>query len=312
MANNDIRDCCNTPISYIHDTHGPIVIGPHAFSHVSGAAAFTVHCRCGTTFTADDERDARAAHTRHAVDLTNGEPDTLDMSPTTEVFDATTPPGITQLPAVTTNMTPAQFKEWLAADGTLFMVILPANRTFVIKVPTAHHEFFVAMMQQVRFALGPEVQAVRMNMVTGPPADVDAATGTADDAPQWAQPGVDHEPPPTDTLCAHHIPPGDCITCGPLREPAPPEKHEYTSRPTADENDPPTHCPHGLRIGIGRYCADCDTSPIKYGPGAVPCPSRSSAGRVCIHPLGHGNPRRHEDSHGWTWLRDGDMAVRPS
>jgi hypothetical protein len=27
------------------------------------------------------------------------------------------------------------------------------------------------MMQQVRFCLGPEVQAVRMNVVTGPPAD---------------------------------------------------------------------------------------------------------------------------------------------
>ncbi|OCB44730.1 hypothetical protein A5721_18850 [Mycobacterium vulneris] len=122
-----------------------------------------------------------------------------------DVFDATTPPGVTQLPAVTTSMTPAQFKEWLAADGTLFMVILPANRTFVIKVPTAHHEFFVAMMQQVRFALGPEVQAVRMNMVTAPGADIDAATGKADDAPQWAQPG-----PPTEHLITS---PNDCPIC---------------------------------------------------------------------------------------------------
>ncbi|MCP3810804.1 hypothetical protein NLX62_00355 [Mycobacteriaceae bacterium Msp059] len=186
------------------------------------------------------------------------------VSPPADIYDATSPPGVTQLPAVTTGMTPAQFREWLAADGTLYMVILPANRTFVIKVPGAHHEFFVAMMQQVRFALGPEVQAVRMNMVTGPGADVDAATGKADDAPQWAQP-------------------------------APPEKHEYIARPTAEQEQPDgltTRCPHGgicpsdcsrtpdgcqnvercahgVRMGIGRYCADCDTSPVKYGPGAA-------------------------------------------
>ncbi|AXQ51510.1 hypothetical protein SEA_AMOCHICK_83 [Mycobacterium phage Amochick] len=119
----------------------------------------------------------------------------------TGVFDATTPPGITQLPAVTTSMTPAQFKEWLAADGTLFMVILPANRTFVIKVPAPQHEFFVAMMQQIRFALGPEVQAVRMNVVSGDPA---AADGTATEAPDWAKPADniarpsgEQEQPPT-------------------------------------------------------------------------------------------------------------------
>ena len=126
-------------------------------------------------------------------------------SPPADIYDATSPPGVTQLPAVTTSMTPAQFKEWLATDGTLFMVILPANRTFVIKVPTAHHEFFVAMMQQVRFALGPEVQAVRMNMVTAPGADVDAATGKADDAPQWAQPA-----PPTEHLLTS---PNECPIC---------------------------------------------------------------------------------------------------
>ena len=203
-------------------------------------------------------------------------------SPPADIYDATTPPGVTQLPAVTTSMTPAQFKEWLAADGTLFMVILPANRTFVIKVPTAHHEFFVAMMQQVRFALGPEVQAVRMNMVTAPGADVDAATGKADDAPQWAQPAP-----------GEHLP--ESLTREARYEPAPPEKHEYIARPAAEQEQPDgltTRCPrggtcpsdcsrtpdgcqnlercaHGVRMGIGRYCADCDTSPIKYGPGAA-------------------------------------------
>lgn len=200
-------------------------------------------------------------------------------SPPADIYDATSPPGVTQLPSVTTSMTPAQFKEWLASDGTLFMVILPANRTFVIKVPTAHHEFFVAMMQQVRFALGPEVQAVRMNMVTGPGADVDAATGKADDAPQWAQPD-----PPTEHLLTS---PNECLICDaqpgqhctdpdgePLRRyPAgvstTHNSRNMAARPAADENDPPTHCPHGVRLGIGRYCADCDTSPVKYGPGAA-------------------------------------------
>jgi hypothetical protein len=225
MTNNNLRDCCQTPEYAIHDQRCPIIVGPHARSHVAHTGdgnrniTSTVYCMCGSGFTADDERDARAAHTRHAVDHTNSEPvcghgnppdncgQTLAprCQPTTDVFDATTPPGVTQLPAVTTSMTPAQFKEWLAADGTLFMVILPANRTFVIKVPTAHHEFFVAMMQQVRFALGPEVQAVRMNMVTAPGADVDAATGKADDAPQWAQPA-----PPTEHLITS---PNDCPIC---------------------------------------------------------------------------------------------------
>lgn len=235
-------------------------------------------------------------------------------SPPADIYDATSPPGVTQLPAVTTSMTPAQFKEWLAADGTLFMVILPANRTFVIKVPTAHHEFFVAMMQQVRFALGPEVQAVRMNMVTAPGADVDAATGKADDAPQWAQPASDiDEDNLADNGGAYKMPDGipdgdriepDCghpnhgngdHDCQPFR-PDPPEKHEYIARPAAEQEQPDgltTRCPrggtcpsdcsrtpdgcqnvercaHGVRLGIGRYCAECDTSPVKYGSGAVP------------------------------------------
>lgn len=183
------------------------------------------YLRCG-----DCGRRLREGDPRNPeLPLTRGTPGAGD------IYDATTPPGIQQLPAVTTNMTPEQFKAWVHADGTLFMVILPANRTFIIKVPDAHHEFFVAMMQQVRFALGPEVQAVRMNVVSGDPA---AADGTATEAPDWAKPHADHEPPPnTDLLCPHHIPRGDCTTCSPHR-PTPPEKHEYIARPTAEQENP--------------------------------------------------------------------------
>lgn len=111
--------------------------------------------------------------------------DTNDQS---DIFDATNPAGIEQLPAVMTSMTPDTFRKWLDADGDLFMVMLPARASFVIKVPPQHNAFFVSMMQQVRFALGPEVQAVRMNVVRGGPPDVDQGTGVADEAPTWAQP----------------------------------------------------------------------------------------------------------------------------
>ncbi|WAB10185.1 hypothetical protein SEA_GRAVAILLIA_76 [Mycobacterium phage Gravaillia] len=169
----------------------------------------------------------------------------------TGVFDATTPPGVTQLPAVTTSMTPAQFKEWLASDGTLFMVILPANRTFVIKVPAPQHEFFVAMMQQVRFALGPEVQAVRMNVVTGDPA---AADGTATEAPDWAKPadniarpsGEQEQPP-----CGHPNHGNPNHECTPFR---PPTRHEFRDADTCGMGDE-RPCKHGTRGG--RYCTAC-------------------------------------------------------
>lgn len=338
MTNDNLRDCCQTPEYAIHDQRCPIIVGPHARSHIAHTGdgnrniTSTVYCMCGSGFTADDERDARAAHTRHAVERTADQPEYCAdpahttttvtegdydrcgdcgsrigpddrrsalleaigpaASPPADIYDATSPPGVTQLPAVTTSMTPAQFKEWLASDGTLFMVILPANRTFVIKVPTAHHEFFVAMMQQVRFALGPEVQAVRMNMVTGPGADVDAATGKADEAPEWAQPDIDEDNlddnggaykmpdgipdndrinPPTEHLVTS---PNECPICDaqpgqhctdpdgePLRRyPAgvstTHNSRNMAARPAADENDPPTHCPHGLNGNV--YCARCD------------------------------------------------------
>lgn len=111
--------------------------------------------------------------------------DHVAPDPEADIFDATNPAGIEQLPAVMTSMTPAAFKNWLDAEGELFMVLLPGRASFVIKVPTVHNAFFVSMMQQVKFALGPEVQAVRMNVVRGDPP---AADGTADEAPQWAQP----------------------------------------------------------------------------------------------------------------------------
>lgn len=106
----------------------------------------------------------------------------LDGPP--DIEDPTNDPTIEQLPAVTTSFTPEQFQAWLASEGEMFVVYLPAKRnnppeareSFVIKVPEAHNAFFVSMMQQVRFCLGGEVQAVRMNVVTGPPADTQGET----------------------------------------------------------------------------------------------------------------------------------------
>lgn len=172
----------------------------------------------------------------HPEDLT---PPTLASPPAADIFDATTPPGVEQLPAVTTSMTPAQFKAWLNADGALFVVYLPDNRSFIIKVPQAHHEFFVAMMQQVRFALGGNVQAVRMNVVSGEPP---AAEGTATEAPGWAQPpgGAEHT----------------------VHEPAPPTEHVMRDADTCGMGDGEAPCPHGVRRS--RYCSDCDVPGGRY------------------------------------------------
>jgi hypothetical protein len=116
-----------------------------------------------------------------------------DPSDLATIEDPTTAPNVEQLPAVSTQFTPEQFQAWIAADGEMFVVYLPNRQSFVLKVPDVHNAFFVSMMQQIRFCLGSEVQAVRMHVVTGPPADVDGepiapASGKAEDAPGWAQP----------------------------------------------------------------------------------------------------------------------------
>lgn len=121
-------------------------------------------------------------------------PKPADYDPTTaidnaiaEFYDPTHNPDIHQLPAQTTSMTPAQFNAWVAAEGEIFMVMLPAGASFIVKVPDAQNTFFVSLMQQFRFTLGPEVQAVRMQAVKAPGADVEG-DGTAAQAPEWAQP----------------------------------------------------------------------------------------------------------------------------
>jgi len=91
-----------------------------------------------------------------------------------DIEDPTRDPSVEQLPSVMTNMTPAQFQQWVDREGDIFVVYLPGNQSFILKVPEAHYQFFVAMMQQVKFCLGNAVQAVRMSVVQGPPADADA------------------------------------------------------------------------------------------------------------------------------------------
>ncbi|WP_431231512.1 hypothetical protein ACQ856_18290 [Mycolicibacterium psychrotolerans] len=248
------RECCGTETDMLHVQNCPTITGPHRFSHTTkGAQWVTAHCMCGERFTEETLYEARMTHGRHARNQLISEhlfdpphPDQIDpetgavtyenatpISPAPDdVYDATNPDGITQLPAVTTNFTPDQFKAWLAADGDLFMVILPTQRTFVLKVPAAHHEFFVAMMQQVRFALGPEVQAVRMNVVTGDPA---AADGKAESAPQWAQP----QPPVRHVECT-----GDEDCAAPLHV------HGCYADIDGPCNDPTEHHDDGPESGL--------------------------------------------------------------
>lgn len=85
-----------------------------------------------------------------------------------ELYDATNNPDIHLLPAQTTAMTPAQFRQWVDAEGDIFLVMLPGAKSFVVKVPDQHNRFFIALIQQFAVALGPEVQAVRMRAVEPP------------------------------------------------------------------------------------------------------------------------------------------------
>jgi hypothetical protein len=111
--------------------------------------------------------------------------------PLPDIEDPTVTPGVEQLPAVISRFTtPAEFKDWLNSAGDMFVVYLPAGQSFIIKVPDAHHNFFVSVMQQVKFCLGDDVKAVRMQVMTGAPADVDDYAPGADPAQyeQFANP----------------------------------------------------------------------------------------------------------------------------
>lgn len=127
---------------------------------------------------ADQQCTLRDVHTGQQCGCTTF----LDGPP--DIEDPTNDPRVDQLPAVTTSMDPAQFRAWLDSAGDMFVVYLPGQQSFVIKVPDEHNAFFVAMMQQVRFCLGNDVKAVRMQVVSGPPADAEA--------PSYA-PGTDPE-----------------------------------------------------------------------------------------------------------------------
>jgi hypothetical protein len=82
-----------------------------------------------------------------------------------DVYDATRHDNITELPALTTRMDGQQFREWIAADGQIFIVYLPMRKSFIIKVPEQQHAFFVDMMKQLRMCLGPDVQAASAQAV---------------------------------------------------------------------------------------------------------------------------------------------------
>lgn len=95
-----------------------------------------------------------------------------------DVYDPTRHPDVDELPAQTTTMSAQQFQEWVAAPGKIYIVYLPPQRdpagvkragSFVIKVTDDHHDFFVAMVKQLRLALGPAVQAAAAVAVDAPP-----------------------------------------------------------------------------------------------------------------------------------------------
>lgn len=78
-------------------------------------------------------------------------------------------PHIEQLPAQNTKLTPEQLKEWIDAPGTIYIVYLPGQKSFVIKVPDEQHPFFVEFMRHLRKQLGNEVQAQSARPVEAPP-----------------------------------------------------------------------------------------------------------------------------------------------
>lgn len=77
-------------------------------------------------------------------------------------------PDIHELPALTTLMSGQQFHEWMEAPGQIFIVYLPGEKSFIIKVPDEHNAFFVAMMRQIRMVLGPKVIAQSASPVPTP------------------------------------------------------------------------------------------------------------------------------------------------
>lgn len=83
-----------------------------------------------------------------------------------------------ELPAMTTKMDADQFQQWIEAPGDIYIVWLPGGKSFVVKVPDEHNEFFVDMMRQIRMALGDEVVAQRATAVEPEPVEAPAPVGT--------------------------------------------------------------------------------------------------------------------------------------
>ncbi|ABW88470.2 hypothetical protein SEA_HAIL_75 [Mycobacterium phage Hail] len=66
---------------------------------------------------------------------------------------------------------------------------------------------------------------------------------------------ADHEPPPTMTLCAHHIPPGDCTTCGPKHDIRHTVQHDIAGYAHVD----------GLRGGTDLHSVTCTCGHLSTG-----------------------------------------------
>lgn len=206
-----------------------------------------------------DMNDPNDIETIHAEKTT--QPDTF--------HDPTANPMVERLPAQQTRMTPAQFENWMNADGDIFVVYLPGRKSFVMKVPDDQHAFFVAMMQQIRFALGNEVQAIRMHLVTAPPADIQDTSGfaPANDADAYA--AFTANPPTVDIR--------------------PPERFDNVDALPVDTTDGRARCP-----GSGQPCPHPRNRDVdQYGnirnAGRGPCPVCSGDYKL----TNNGNIRAH-------------------
>lgn len=116
-----------------------------------------------------------------------------------DIYDATRHPDVDEMPAQTTFMDATQFQDWIASPGKIYIVYLPGQKSFVVKVTDQHHDFFIAIIKQLRMQLGGEVQAaaavaVDPSTTTVPLSDSDFPGVTI--APPQTTAAVHDDPPP--------------------------------------------------------------------------------------------------------------------
>lgn len=94
-------------------------------------------------------------------------------------------PHIVELPAQNTRLTPEQLKDWIDSPGTIYIIYLPGNKSFPIKITEEHHEFFVEFMRHLHKQLGGEVKAQSMRPVEPPPPQLAKKATILDRFRRW-------------------------------------------------------------------------------------------------------------------------------